>query len=120
MRNLLVRELKLYSTNKIRLYHCKKFSFGLFARQRFIYSRYYAGLRFPRSQLIKRLVACGATVILPPLLLYRSTKQIKAKKRLASEFRSAMPYLFMFYLIWAYGEMVGYILGKGDALARIE
>jgi hypothetical protein len=117
---LLEKGLKLYSTNKIRLYHCKKFSFGLFARQRFIYSRYYAGLRFPRSQLIKRLVACGATAILPPLLLYRSTKQIKAKKRLAKEFRSAMPYLFMFYLIWAYGEMVGYILGKGDALARIE
>jgi hypothetical protein len=57
---------------------------------------------------------------LPPLLLFRSIKQIKAKNRLSSEFRSAMPYLLMFYIIWAYGEMVGYILGKGDALARIE
>lgn len=117
---LLEKGLKLYSTNKIRLYHCKKFSFGLFARQRFIYSRYYAGLRFPRSQLVKRLVACGATAVLPPLLLFRSIKQIKAKNRLSREFRSAMPYLLMFYIIWAYGEMVGYILGKGDALARIE
>jgi len=117
---LLEKGLNLYSTNKIRLYHCKKFSFGLFARQRFIYSRYYAGLRFHRSQLLKRIIACGATVLLPPLLLYRSTKQIKAKNRLASEFRSAMPILLVFYMIWAYGEMVGYILGSGDALARIE
>jgi glycosyltransferase involved in cell wall biosynthesis len=117
---LLEKGLKLFSTNKIRLYHCKKFSFGLFARQRFIYSRYYAGLRFGRGQLLKRVAACGATLLLPPLLLYRSSKQIKAKNRLASEFRSAMPYLLMFYVIWAYGEMVGYILGNGDALARIE
>lgn len=117
---LLEKGLKLYSTNKIRLYHCKKFSFGLFARQRYIYSRYYAGLRFPPGQLLKRLVACGATIILPPLLLYRSIKQIKAKNRLSSEFRSALPILLVFYIIWAYGEMAGYILGKGDALARIE
>lgn len=117
---LIEKGLKLYSTNKIRLYHCKKFSFGLFARQRYIYSRYYAGLRFPPNQLLKRLVACGATIILPPLLLYRSIKQIKAKNRLSSEFRSALPILLVFYIIWAYGEMAGYILGKGDALARIE
>ena len=117
---LLEKGLKLFSTNKIKLYHCKKFSFGLFARQRFIYSRYYAGRRFHRSQLLKRIVACGATVLLPPLLLFRSTQQMKAKKRLAAEFKSAMPMLLVFYMIWAYGEMVGYILGDGGALARIE
>lgn len=117
---LLDKGLKLYSTNKIRLFHCKKFSFGLFAKQRYIYSRYYAGLRFSRNQIFKRLFACGATVLLPPLLLYRSVKQIRAKNRLTSEFRSAMPTLLLFYIIWAYGEMVGYILGSGDALARIE
>ena len=111
---------KLYSTNNIRLFHCKKFSFRLFAKQRFIYSRYYAGLRFPPNQLLKRFLACAATVLLPPLLLFRSTKQIRAKNRFAGEFRSAMPTLLIFYVIWAYGEMIGYILGSGDALARIE
>ena len=117
---LLEQGMKMYSTNRIRLYHCKKFSFGLFARQRYIYSRYYAGLRFPPKQLAKRLLACAATAILPPLLLYRSVKQIRTKNRLASEYRSAMPYLLVFYIIWAWGEMAGYILGKGDALNRIE
>lgn len=117
---LIEKGLKLYSTNKIRLYHCKKFSRGLFAKQRFIYSRYYAGLRFSSSQIIKRILACGATVLLPPLLLYRISRQVRVKGRLASEFRSAMPNLLLFYLIWAFGEMVGYILGTGDALARIE
>jgi hypothetical protein len=117
---LLGKGLGMYSTNKIRLYHCKKFSFGLFARQRFIYSRYYAGLRFSREQTVKRVLACGATILLPPLLLYRSLKQIRSKSRLGGEFRSAMPYLLIFYLVWALGEMVGYLQGNGDALARIE
>jgi len=117
---LLEKGFKLYSTNKIRLYHCKRFSFGLFARQRFIYSRYYAGLRFTRSQYVKRFLACCATVLLPPLLLYRTSRQIKAKNRLAGELRSAIPLLLVFYIILACGEMVGYVLGSGDALARIE
>lgn len=117
---LIDKGLKFFSTNKIRLYHCKKFSFGLFARQRYIYSRYYAGLRFGKGQLLKRVVAFGATVLLPPLLLIRSRKQIKQKNRLEKEYRSAMPILLLFYVIWAYGEMAGYLLGTGDALARIE
>lgn len=117
---LVARGMPMYSTNRIRLYHSKKFSFGLFARQRFIYSRYYAGLRFPEDQFMKRIAACAATAALPPLLLYRSIKQIRAKNRLAREFRSALPILLVFYIIWAFGEMAGYILGTGDALARIE
>ncbi|NNM20041.1 MAG: glycosyltransferase [Gammaproteobacteria bacterium] len=117
---LVDKGLKLYSSNSIVLYHCKKFSRGLFARQRFIYSRYYAGLRFRSDQILKRIFACGATILLPPLLLYRISRQVRAKGRLASEFRSALPDLLLFYIIWAYGEMVGYILGTGDALARIE
>jgi len=117
---LVAKGLKLYSTNKIKLYHCKKFSLGLFIRQRFIYSRYYAGTRFSRRQLMQRMVVCCATLILPVLLMYRSSKQIKAKNRLTSEFRSAMPYLFLFYVVWSLGEMVGYVFGSGDALANIE
>lgn len=117
---LIEKGMKLFSTNKIRLYHCKKFSFSLFARQRFIYSRYYAGRRFQKNQLLKRIIACGATVLLPPLLLMRSMQQMKAKNRLAAEFKSALPTLLVFYIIWAYGEMVGYILGDGGALSRIE
>jgi len=117
---LLRKGLKMYSSNKIKVYHCKKFSFGLFARQRFLYSRYYAGRRFSRNQVMKRTIACLASVLLPPLLLYRSFRQIRAKNRLLGEFLSALPLLIVFHIIWAYGEMVGYALGEGGALARIE
>lgn len=117
---LLAKGLKFFSTNKIKLYHCKKFSFGLFAKQRFIYSRYYAGLRYGRWQLFKRFFACAATVLLPALLLLRSSKQMKAKNRLAKEFKLAIPNLLVFYVIWACGEMFGYVFGSGDALRKIE
>ncbi len=117
---LLAKGCKFFSTNKIKLYHCKKFSFRLFARQRFIYSRYYAGLRFERKQWLKRTVACVSTVLLPLLLFIRSLKQIKAKNRLKKEFNSAIPFLLLFYMIWASGEVLGYIAGKGDSLTKIE
>ncbi len=111
---------KLYSTNNITMYHCKKFSFGLFASQRFIYSRYYAGLRYDSSQVLKRMIAFGATFILPPLLFYRMIKQFRSKKRDDVDYISAIPYLFLFVFIWAWGEMYGYVFGAGDALNKIE
>ena len=118
---LLINEgWKLYSTNRIKLYHCKKFSFGLFSKQRFTYSRFYAALRVASDGLPKRLLAAGATVILPPLLLSRFVRQVLSKRRLRMELVSALPMLCVFVVIWAFGEWVGYLFGQGDALSKIE
>ena len=117
---LLEKGFKLYSSNEIRVYHCKKFSFGLFTRQRFLYSRYYANLRFSRNRIVSRILAGLATPLLPPVLLYRSYKHIQTKHRLSNEFRSTIPILLVFYVVWACGEMVGYLIGGGNALTRIE
>ena len=110
----------LYSTNKIKIFHSKKFSLGLFLSQRFIYSRYYAGLRFKSSQYLHRVLASVATILLPPLLLYRMIKQIRQKNRLREELLAASPYLALFILVWTAGEMYGYLFGTGNALAEIE
>lgn len=110
----------LYSTNNIKLFHSKKFSLGLFLKQRFIYSQYYAGLRFPKTKRLHRLAACCATILLPPLLFFRMIKQIRLKKRLRKELLNASPYLALFILVWALGEMWGYAFGTGNALETIE
>lgn len=117
---VLRRGLKLYSTNRIVIFHCKKFSFRLFARQRFIYSRYFAGLRFKSGQYMWRAAAFVLAAILPVLLLYRMSRHILAKRRLQREFASALPTLAVFVVIWSLGEMAGYFAGQGDALSRIE
>jgi len=111
---------RFYSSNNIRVSHCKKFGFGLFARQRYLYSRYYAGRRFSHSQSMHRILACLASVLLPPLLLYRGFRNTTSKKRSQREFFSALPFLTVFYMIWAYGEITGYLFGQGEALSKIE
>ena len=117
---LAARGQVLYSANAVRMLHKKRFSFGLFAAQRFLYSRYYAGRRFGRAEAARRWAACAMTLALPPLLLFRIARGVLAKRRLRGELASALPHLGVFVLIWAAGEMAGYALGPGDALSRIE
>lgn len=111
---------KLFSSDAIRLNHCKKFSLGLFCRQRYVYSRYFAGIRFEKNQYAKRATATVLSLALPPLLLWRMRGNVARKNRLGKEFLQASPYLALFVVIWAVGEIVGYIAGPGDALAEIE
>ena len=111
---------QLVSTNAIRLNHCKKFSLGLFCRQRYVYSRYYAGIRFAPEARAMRAAAALATLALPPVLLWRMARSLRAKRRLGRESATAMPYLALFATIWAAGEIAGYIGGPGNALAEIE
>lgn len=107
------------SLNSLPMYHKKRFSWRLFAAQRFVYSRYYAGTRFRDAGLAKRAAAAAASLLLPPILLWRMVKAVRAKG-LERELRSALPWLAMLVVIWAVGESVGALLGPGDALARIE
>src|SRR5260370_25457275 len=110
----------LYMNDEIRILHKKKFSFRLFAHQRFLYSRYYAGLRFSQVQLAARWAMCGLTLALPPLLLIRIVRNLTSKKHLLPQLARALPLITVFVLIGVCGEVVGYTLGPGDALSRIE
>jgi hypothetical protein len=116
---LLERGGKLISLNELVMIHKKRFSWGLFASQRFIYSRYYAGLRFGDATLPKRLASSLASLALPPLLLTRAVKAARAKG-LGREMLRALPYLIPLYCVWAVGESVGALKGPGNALAMIE
>ena len=110
----------LLATNRIRILHCKKFSFRLFAAQRFAYSRYYAGIRFPRERRLVRWVAALATPVLPALLTFRLVRAARRKASIAGPTMRAVPYLFAFFVIWACGEIVGYLSGPGESLRAIE
>lgn len=116
---LLTRGGRFLSLNAMKMFHCKKFSVRLFMAQRFLYSRYYAGIRFDRSRILQRWFAAAATVLLPPILLWRMIKAARAKS-MGSELRRALPGLSIVVFVWSLGEIVGYLAGPGDALARIE
>lgn len=110
----------LYATDAIALRHCKRFTLGLFIRQRYAYSRQFAGARFPRGAWVRRVLALAATPLLPPLLLLRVTRDALRKDPLRAALPRALPYLALFVLVWAWGEAVGYAFGAGDCLERIE
>jgi len=109
----------LHSFNSLVMFHKKRFSWRLFASQRFIYSRYYAGLRYQQSGMLTRLTGGAKSLLLPPLLLYRMVRAVAAKD-LQREFIRALPSLSTFIIVWAAGEGVGAVLGPGKALSRIE
>lgn len=110
----------LLATNRVRIFHCKKFSFRLFAAQRFAYSRYYAGIRFRRERHLVRWIAALATPVLPALLTFRLVRSARRKSSIAKPAMRAIPYLFAFFVIWALGEAFGYLAGPGDSLRAIE
>lgn len=116
---LLERGGKFLSLNELVMLHKKRFSWALFASQRYIYSRYYAGRRFGGAGLAKRIAASVASLALPPLLLARAVPAAR-RKGLGREMLRASPHLLAFYVIWAVGESVGALRGPGDALAMIE
>lgn len=109
-----------YSSNLVITTHCKKFSFKFFAKQRFLYSRYYADMRYPSQQVLIRTAASLATIVLPVLLLLRSLRNMWLKPALRKGYVSSMPALLVFYVIWAWGEMMGYLFGSNDALKQLE
>lgn len=118
--SLTLQGKELLATNRIRVLHCKKFSFGLFAAQRFAYSRYYAGIRFARSQRLLRWTAAMATPALPILLAVRLMRAARCKPAIADATVRVIPYMFLFFVLWALGEMVGYLAGPGESLRTIE
>jgi len=111
---------KLVSTNAIRIQHCKKFSFGLFASQRLAYSRYFAGIRFGPDQHLRRWFAAAASPALPALLVWRLARAMRDKPAIAGPALRALPFLLAFFVVWAVGEAIGYVAGPGAALREIE
>ena len=100
--------------------HKKEFPFGYFMSQRYHYSRSFAGMRLEGAPLAKRIVYAGATVLLPPLLLWRMARILVAKGGQMGRLVAAFPLLFAFMLSYAWGEAMGALVGPGQSLGRVE
>jgi len=92
---------------------------GEYLSQRYLYARSYAGARVAGAPLPKRLAYGAAALALPPLLFFRTVSRIVAKRRHRAELVRSLPLLAVFVVSWALGEMVGYVAGPGDSLAKV-
>jgi len=118
--NLRADGVPIASTNKAVVRHIKPFRLGHFLVQRFHFARSYAGMRRVDQSVVKRLVYGCGSVALPAMLLLRVTKTAMAKGRNLGHFAASVPLIALFYTVGAAGEMIGYLVGPGDSLSRVE
>ncbi len=94
----------------------KRFTFGYFMRQRFHFSRSFAGMRRARLSGGRRLMYLAGSPLIPALMLWRIGREVFRKKRFRMLFLLSLPLLGAFLTSYAVGEFAGYLLGGGDSL----
>ncbi len=112
--------VRFLSVPSIIVIHRKEFGFFNFLSQRFHYSRSFAAMRRARISNLIRAYYLLLSPLLPLLMLGRISHQVLSKRRFRREFALALPFLFVFMISYAAGEFVGYLLGSGDSLVKVE
>jgi SAM-dependent methyltransferase/glycosyltransferase involved in cell wall biosynthesis len=112
--------VEFYSDPEMVIVHDKHFGYCYFLRQRYLYSRSFAGARLKGSPWWKKVAYTCATPLLPPLLLGRLAATVARKRHHAKQFICSLPLLLTFVVAWAIGEGAGAVLGPGHSLEHVE
>ena len=78
----------------------------------------YVGMRVAGAPLSRRLMMAAAACALPALMFVRVVKNILSKGGHTGHLIRSLPMLVAFCVSWGAGEVVGYLLGDGGALAK--
>ena len=112
--------VRLLSVPAIVVSHKKEFGFLYFLAQRFYYSRSFAGMRRRRISTLGRIYYLFFSPFLPFLMIGRIAGNVLRKKRHRKVFLIALPLLVIFMVSYAFGEFVGYLIGSGGSLLKVE
>jgi len=99
--------------------HRKHFSVGEYASQRFLYSRAYAGRRGGTGTALRRAALAARSLALPVVLFVRISRRVAARRSYRRKLASSLPLLALFAVVWAAGELVGYVAGAGHSLSKV-
>ena len=102
------------------VYHTGPFGFAYYLRQRYLFSRAFAGIRRPHVSSRWRLAYLVLAPAIVPLLWARMALRVFASRRRVGRFILAQPYLLPVIGIYVLGEWVGFAAGPGDSLSKIE
>ncbi len=100
--------------------HCGPFPFGYYLRQRYLFSRAFAGARKDTLAFTRRTAYLVAAPAIPLLLLARMARRVARDGRLKREFLRTLPLIAVALTVYATGEWVGYAAGPGRALLEVE
>lgn len=100
------------------VYHAKHYILSTALRDFFHHGRLYAGKRFDRSDVGRRVAFGILSVLLPVFLPGRILRDTFRKKRNVRPALACLPYLFVVALCWSCGELLGYLKGEGASARR--
>ncbi|MFQ5667865.1 MAG: glycosyltransferase [Candidatus Binatia bacterium] len=102
------------------VYHEGPFGFRYYLRQRFLFSRAFAGIRRAHVSRGFRIAYVFLAPFLAPLLLARTAARVVAKRHRVRKFICALPYMIPITVTYVFGEWIGFLWGPGDSLSKIE
>ena len=112
--------IPLASANAMVVHHIKPFRLAYFLKQRFHFARSYAGMRRVDQSWATRLLYSAGSLALPGLLLARVTRSVLRKGRHLGRFFAVSPLVALFLTIGAFGELIGYLIGPGTSLDKVD
>jgi hypothetical protein len=111
---------RFLSEPQLVVYHTGPFGFFYYLRQRFLFSRAFAGVRKDHLSGGFRMAYLFLAPLLIPLLLARTTLRVCAKRHRVGKFLQILPYMIPITATYVLGEWVGFLTGPGDSLSKIE
>jgi glycosyltransferase involved in cell wall biosynthesis len=117
-RELMAGGVKFHPAPAMVVHHRGPFAYGYYLRQRYWFSRAFAGARdLPAS---RKAAYCLASPLVPFLLLARMAQRVFRKRCHADKFLKSLPLLIPVAFVYVAGELIGYLAGPGDALSKVE
>lgn len=117
---LLAEGVKFLSVPDMLAYHRGPFDFGYYLRQRYLFSRAFAGSRAKVLPASRRLTYLVAAPLVPVMLWARMASRVWRKRCHVGKFVGSLPLLIPALVVLVAGEWMGYLFGPGDALSKIE
>ncbi len=102
------------------VHHTGPFGLFYYLHQRYLFSRAFAGVRRDHASRGFRYAYLLAAPVLVPLLLARTASRVFAKRHRVGKFIQVLPYMLPITATYVLGEWVGFAVGPGDSLSRIE
>ncbi len=117
---LIAEGAKFRSVPRMIVYHRGPFGFFYYLRQRYLFSRAFAGARRNTVSGKHRAAYLLAAPVIPFLLLARIGSRVFTKKCHADKFLLSLPLLVPALTSYVIGEWMGYAFGPGHALMEVE
>lgn len=108
------------AVNRMGIHHTGPFDYGYYLNQRYLLSRAWGGTQRNQVPAYRRILYLVVAPLLPVLLLLRIANCVFRSRRRIGKFLVSCPLLVPVCIAYVWGEWLGYLLGPGDALERVE